>query len=554
MNDTATVHHRDSAPWAWRLDSATGSSATLGPSLASSSSASLVDPFSTCSSQEELHWRTFTHSQPRRKKRRKLNFSSDESDHDSEDTGSASGTKVVVGTSDGVTVSELESEAHGVLESAVYKDNGATSNEQHQSPLTLKETQRLCRLISIVFRYGPLEENHALAPVSLTQNPDKYTTCESDAVSTSKVKLEHGIQLKDKYLPKHSAASSRQAARLVSKILPEDADASSLAASKLRALISTSLPRRTTDFAKDWITQIATQSLKDRRGNILLPDSAYVDQEPTEHAHVGIETETTGSSSNSHGRKLTRAALRESGAEAPPIPLPGFWRRRAAATAGKQTIKTESDSDGMASSDSSDVKPGATDVVGASSTAATDESTPAPASSTDESLGENTTAIREKSAERDRDLSSSAAPCFIQLENLSVVLAARNEEKRQAQILLLRTHKRLRKPKVKSASLSPPAAVDNDLPPAPGLTERGAQDSSALTHEDSEAELDSLLTAVSGDTADLESICNSKQAQLSQPSRQRRSSRSRDPVNYANWDRYEGVDFEDRLAARLHRE
>ncbi|SJX60369.1 uncharacterized protein SRS1_11683 [Sporisorium reilianum f. sp. reilianum] len=435
------------APWTWRLDPHSGSSSLGSPSLAANAS---LDPLSSLShasagsmSTDEIFWQDFRPVQKGAsrgdgKRVRLCRFDSDEEgeggdltivkeeDEGASEAGASPGAvsededaaglghtsseesdeseEKEAGSQGEVTVKvedvkattsatttrrkgrrsqrqpdDASSSTHIIahtihrhaLDSISPEQGDTLTASQPPPPLTYKETVRLVRLIAMLFRF-PKSSRRLVRRRSQPSPPDSAASSPvPEPVSTAL------IELKPKYLHPTAGTGTTRKPRVLAHVHPEDARASSDAVLKLLALIPAALPARV--GCAPWIVRVAVRAKRDEYGNILLPSCAYAG------AVESVEP-------NDDAGKVTRATRQRMGRDAPAIPLPRFWRRKA---------------------DSKSEEPDASHVTSASDSPAP-SSTPAP---------------------RRRAL------------NYSKLLAERMRDKRQAKTLLLRTHQSLRKRK-----------------------------------------------------------------------------------------------------------
>ncbi|SNX81645.1 uncharacterized protein MEPE_00350 [Melanopsichium pennsylvanicum] len=336
--------------------------------------------------------------------------------------------------------------AHAIHEHTLSNDSFIHSADRDAlpAPLTYKETLRLTRLIAMIFRF-PKASRRIFRQRSLSRRTPiqgAASTCDSASASSSKTtsssnfrantsslaattatrsssEADSGtqIRLKSKYT---TESSSRKTLRILAKVHPEDARRDSSAVLKLIALIPATLPARI--LCVEWIVWLAIQAKRDEKGNIFLPDQAYLTSKQSAEVKAGdtlfradgevdatfkIEDVDEGVGS----KKVTRSKRQRLGEEVPSIPLPEFWRRPSSSSSTMTLVTLSSD-------DTSRILQ------------------PDEISSLDNS-----------EAREALDRKSSMLGKRNKVVNLSKLLAERMREKRQAKALLLRTHQTLRKRK-----------------------------------------------------------------------------------------------------------
>ncbi|CDR99743.1 uncharacterized protein SPSC_02571 [Sporisorium scitamineum] len=295
------------------------------------------------------------------------------------------------------------------------------------SPLTYKETVRLVRLIAMLFRF-PKSSRRIIRRRQRLHHPDDPPTSspspapEPPPSSTPPATSSTLIELKPKYLTSSSTASTSHKPRIIAHVHPDDALPHSDAVLKLLALIPAALPGRV--GCAEWIAALAVKARRDEYGNILLPSSAYTTAGVRDDSVVpegDRADQTIKTEEVEGGGKVTRSMRQKLGREAPAIPLPQFWRRRA-------VKQEEADTPLEASTPTIDATPTEESEVDALTSSAT------PLTDSQSSLP-STPDVHTPQQRRRKAI------------NFSKLLAERMREKRQAKTLLLRTHQSLRKRK-----------------------------------------------------------------------------------------------------------
>lgn len=436
----------DQDPWSWQL----GHVARIH--------APDTDPASA-----DIVWQPFN-PQPRpggqwHKRRRLRAFSSDE-----EDSTSAAATdntrslydlpasKIVVADSvKPSAASSSDSEGQASANLSKKRETYSAGSCQTPLPLTMKETQRLLGLIKVLFRFKipssrRLLQEAGTEPVqraALTPQEEGSSTGQQTVQPITTTALSHPYlqDLKPKYSGhvSSSAGSSRSSVhssrKSIARVHPRDAFVHSRAAKRLAALLPATFPERIEASRANinWFVDLALQATRDSNGNILLPDAAFVSQESESPAlpgdfadtsadHASGTTDVTLMVSTEQDcdptppiKYVTRSARHQHGLQPPSIPLPAFWRHKDVQRASESPVPPSSSTDVESDPPEREIKPVVSD--DASETTITPHQ-PVPSS----------------------QLRS------YPVTNHSIVLAQKTNAERQAQKLLLRTHKSLRKP------------------------------------------------------------------------------------------------------------
>lgn len=338
-----------------------------------------------------------------------------------------------------------------------------STGDNSPTPLTYKETVRLVRLISMIFRF-PKSSRRIVRRRSHSDHDHTFSASSSASPSSTSASItSEASTFTHQPLPPHlpPPRSTTRKPRILAKIHPEDTSPNSPAVLKLIALIPAALPARI-DCA-DWIVDLAVKARRDEYGNVFLPNSAYASVRGEEEMDASAEAERSDSvDAVAGGReegeiKVTRSVRQRLGREAPSIPLPGFWKRRGEG----EKVKVEDVDDtgffeeGQEASridkDGQGRTPGRVEDQGHAliRTSNSSDSATVPALPSTSSIPEQDPASHPPSSSpppSSAHITSSRASGY-RTVNLSKVLAERMREKRQAKTLLLRTHQSLRKRK-----------------------------------------------------------------------------------------------------------
>ncbi|KAJ9476841.1 DNA replication complex GINS protein PSF3 [Pseudozyma hubeiensis] len=344
-----------------------------------------------------------------------------------------------------------------------HMDAVSSTGDESPTPLTYKETVRLVRLISMIFRFpkssrrivrrrSRFDQDHTLSASSSTSPASTSASITSEASTST-----------HQALPPHlpPPRSTTQKPRILAKIHPDDASPDSPAVLKLIALIPAALPARI-DCA-DWIVDLAVKARRDEYGNVFLPNSAYASVKD-EEMDGSAEAERSDSVDVVGGRgvkgenvKVTRLVRQRLGREAPSIPLPGFWKRRGEGERVKVegvddtgTVKGEQEVSMFGVEGQGQLPGREKDQVHAVIRPPADsDPTIIPTLPPATFISEQETSSQPPSSSPPPSSghTTSSRASGRRTVNLSKVLAERMREKRQAKTLLLRTHQSLRKRK-----------------------------------------------------------------------------------------------------------
>lgn len=367
------------------------------------------------------------------------------------------------------TQADTDSSIH-VIARAIHKHASANSDSVPEHivridsannslrPLTYKETVRLVRLISMLFRF-PKSSRRI---VRRRHRPDQAISASTfmpslhpEAASMNKSgQSTSTLEQEPKSIDTSSSCTHRP--RILAKVHPDDASPNSPAVLKLIALIPAALPARV--HCTDWIVELAVQARRDEYGNILLPNSAYTHTEAERDASVDMEpsdsVDTTAGVDSGEGGKITRSMRQRLGKDAPSIPLPKFWRRP---TLQASVIKCN-DGNGVCKTEEMQSSCSTPDVdaegqmlrqeeaeVYALVSPATDQSSSDTAPLPSPQPARSSSNIDEDSHPPSSSPPPSSGSTGRRAVNLSKLVAKRMREKRQAKTLLLRTHQSLRR-------------------------------------------------------------------------------------------------------------
>ncbi|GAC95567.1 hypothetical protein PHSY_003143 [Pseudozyma hubeiensis SY62] len=348
------------------------------------------------------------------------------------------------------------------LSSDVPMDAFDSAHNISPAPLTYKETVRLVRLISMIFRFP--KSSRRIVRRRSRSDQDQTPSASSSASPSSMaipITTEASTSTHQPLPPHHLLPrSSSRKHRILAKIHQEDASRDSPAILKLIALIPAALPARI-DCA-DWIVDLAVKARRDEYGNVFLPNSAYSSVKGEEMgASLEVErsdsVDAVGGGVEGEEVKVTRSVRQRSGMEAPSIPLPGFWKRRGEGEKAKvegvddtESLKKEQEVSAIGVDGQGQTPGRETDQVHAV-IRPPNSSDPAiiPALHPAASISEQDSASHPPSSSPPPSSghTTSSSASGRRTVNLSKVLAERMREKRHAKTLLLRTHHSLRKKK-----------------------------------------------------------------------------------------------------------